>query len=61
KSVGGQPPHLTVFPTSCPFAPRCPYAFDRCRSESPPLMSVSQGHDAACWWDVTEGRARDDF
>ncbi|RVD62275.1 ABC transporter ATP-binding protein, partial [Mesorhizobium sp. M7A.F.Ca.ET.027.03.2.1] len=61
KSVGGQPPHLTVFPTSCPFAPRCPHAFDRCLSERPPLMPVSQGHDAACWWDVTRGRPRDDF
>ncbi|RUU91781.1 ABC transporter ATP-binding protein [Mesorhizobium sp. M7A.F.Ca.MR.176.00.0.0] len=61
KSVGGQPPHLTVFPTSCPFAPRCPHAFDRCLSERPPLMPVSQAHDAACWWDVTRGRPRDDF
>ncbi|PAP92416.1 MAG: ABC transporter ATP-binding protein [Mesorhizobium sp.] len=60
KSVGGQPPHLTVFPTSCPFAPRCPHAFDRCRSERPPLMPVGEGHDAACWWDVIEGSPRDD-
>jgi len=61
KSVGGQPPHLAVFPTSCPFAPRCAHAFDRCRSERPPLMPVSDGHDAACWWDVARGRPRDDF
>ncbi|MCK1581840.1 ABC transporter ATP-binding protein [Bradyrhizobium sp. 168] len=60
KSVGGQPPHLTAFPTSCPFAPRCPHVFNRCRSERPPLMPVSEGHKAACWWDVTNGRPRDD-
>lgn len=60
KSVGGQPPHLTTFPTSCPFAPRCPHAFSRCRSERPPLMSVGEGHEVACWWDVTNRRPRDD-
>lgn len=60
KTVAGQPPHLTAFPASCPFAPRCPHVFDRCRSERPPLMPVSEGHDAACWWDITKGRPRDD-
>ncbi|RWD60057.1 MAG: ABC transporter ATP-binding protein [Mesorhizobium sp.] len=60
KSVAGQPPQLIAFPTSCPFAPRCPHVFDRCRSERPPLMPVSKGHEAACWWDVTKQRARDD-
>nr|WP_245508935.1 ABC transporter ATP-binding protein [Bradyrhizobium nanningense] len=60
KSIGGQPPHLTAFPTSCPFAPRCPHVFDRCRSERPPLMPVSDGHEAACWWDATSRRQRDD-
>lgn len=58
KSIGGQPPHLTSFPTSCPFASRCPHVFDRCRSERPPLMPVSDGHDAACWWDITRQRPR---
>ncbi|WP_240992858.1 MULTISPECIES: ABC transporter ATP-binding protein [Mesorhizobium] len=60
KSVVGQPPHLTAFPTSCPFAPRCPHVFDRCRVERPPLMPVREGHEAACWWEVTEHRPRDD-
>ncbi|MET4037938.1 ABC transporter ATP-binding protein [Bradyrhizobium sp. JR19.8] len=60
KSVGGQPPHLAVFPENCPFAPRCPHAFDRCHAERPPLMPVSEGHDAACWWDITTRRPRDD-
>lgn len=60
KSIGGQPPHLTAFPASCPFASRCPHVFARCRSERPPLMAVSEGHDAACWWDMTKGRPRDD-
>ncbi|MCK1600467.1 ABC transporter ATP-binding protein [Bradyrhizobium sp. 166] len=60
KSISGQPPHLTAFPTSCPFAPRCPHVLDRCRRERPPQMPVSEGHDAACWWDISKGRPRDD-
>lgn len=60
KSVVGQPPHLTALPTGCPFAPRCTHVFDRCRVEKPPLMPVREGHEAACWWDVTEQRPRDD-
>jgi len=60
KSVGGQPPHLLAFPTSCPFAPRCPHAFDRCRRERPPLMPVGDGHEAACWWDFAAQGPRDD-
>jgi len=60
KSVAGQPPHLLAFPTSCPFAPRCPHAFDHCRGERPPLMPVGDGHEAACWWDVVAERPRDD-
>lgn len=60
KSISGQPPNLTAFPMSCPFAPRCPHVFDRCRSERPPLMPVSEGHEVACWWDVIRQRPRDD-
>jgi peptide/nickel transport system ATP-binding protein len=33
----------------CPFAPRCPFADDRCRSEDPPLHQVSASRGAACW------------
>lgn len=61
KSIKGQPPHLTTFPVGCPFGPRCPHAFDRCRSERPPLKAVSEGHDAACWWDVDRRKPRDDI
>jgi peptide/nickel transport system ATP-binding protein/oligopeptide transport system ATP-binding protein len=60
KSIAGQPPLLLAFPTSCPFAPRCAYAFSRCRDENPPLMPVGPGHDVACWWDIDEGAPRRD-
>jgi peptide/nickel transport system ATP-binding protein len=39
-------------PKGCRFHTRCPYAFDRCRSEEPPLRAVAdamgEGHVAAC-------------
>lgn len=60
KTIGGQPPHLTAFPTSCSFAPRCPHVFERCRRERPVLRSVGENHQTACWWDVTSGRPCDD-
>lgn len=34
---------------ACPFHPRCPFAEDRCRAESPPLMQISPTRGAACW------------
>jgi peptide/nickel transport system ATP-binding protein len=35
-------------PKGCRFHTRCPYAFDRCRSEEPPLRATEAGHLAAC-------------
>jgi len=35
-------------PKGCRFHTRCPYAFDRCRSEEPALRPTETGHLAAC-------------
>ena len=35
-------------PKGCRFHTRCPYAFDRCRSEEPALRLTEHGHLAAC-------------
>jgi len=35
-------------PKGCRFHTRCPYVFDRCRSEEPPLRPTEHGHLAAC-------------
>lgn len=35
-------------PAGCTFAPRCPFATDRCQAERPPLIAVGDGHEVAC-------------
>ena len=35
-------------PSGCRFHTRCPFAFDRCRSEEPMLKPVDDGHLSAC-------------
>ena len=47
--IPGQPPDLSRLPAGCSFAPRCPYAIDRCRQEEPPLEPVTAEHLSACW------------
>ena len=51
RPIPGQPPSLISIPPGCPFHPRCPYAFDRCYREVPPLMVVggNPDHLSACW------------
>ncbi|MFL5779593.1 MAG: ABC transporter ATP-binding protein [Chloroflexota bacterium] len=50
----GETPDAAHVPSGCRFHPRCPYAFDRCRVEEPPLFDVGGGQSAACW--LAEGR-----
>ncbi len=44
----GEPPSPIAPPPGCPFNPRCPLVFDRCRAEKPSLER-KQGRDVACW------------
>ncbi|MGZ8570625.1 MAG: ABC transporter ATP-binding protein [Actinomycetota bacterium] len=46
--IFGAPPSLINVPKGCPFNPRCPYVFDRCRVERPELLPVDGHHAAAC-------------
>ncbi len=43
------PPSHIHPPTGCPFAERCPYATERCRSEEPALTEVGEGHWVSCF------------
>ena len=44
----GDPPNPIDLPAGCRFHPRCPVAFDRCREVDPQLISLADGHEAAC-------------
>ena len=46
--VEGEPPSPAHPPPGCHFHPRCPYAFQPCPVQSPPLLEVRPGHWAAC-------------
>ncbi len=50
--IPGQPPNLAFVPDGCAFHPRCSYVIERCRKETPPLASVGENHEKACWVDV---------
>jgi oligopeptide/dipeptide ABC transporter ATP-binding protein len=56
--IPGLPPLLLEQPVGCPFSVRCPFVFERC-VENPPLLKVGINHQAACWWDVKEGKPRE--
>jgi peptide/nickel transport system ATP-binding protein len=44
----GEVPSPINPPKGCRFHTRCPYVFDRCRSEEPQLQLTDAGHLAAC-------------
>jgi oligopeptide/dipeptide ABC transporter ATP-binding protein len=47
--IPGTPPRLDDMPPGCPFAPRCPMVFDRCRTERPPDYPIAVGRRASCF------------
>ncbi len=50
--IEGQPPDFLHIPSGCSFHPRCRYAFERCRIETPELIPIFEKHEAACWRNV---------
>ncbi len=48
--IPGSVPDLLSMPKACRFAPRCPYATDKCRTEKPELEEKAPGHQARCWY-----------
>lgn len=49
KSIGGYPPILNSEIKSCPFAPRCSAATEKCFKECPAMREASKGHSVACF------------
>jgi peptide/nickel transport system ATP-binding protein len=48
RGIPGLTPSLLNRPAVCPFHPRCPLAFDRCRAEEPLLREVRPNREVAC-------------
>jgi len=48
-AIPGQVPPATAWPPACRFHPRCPLAFERCRTEMPGLLSAGDARRARCW------------
>lgn len=47
RLLPGDPPNPIAPPPGCHLSPRCPFAIDRCRDESPPLRVIAE-HGTAC-------------
>ncbi|CUX53779.1 ABC transporter ATP-binding protein [Agrobacterium tumefaciens] len=47
-TIPGAPPDLASMPPGCAFAPRCAQVTDLCRTQVPPLVSLSGGTGVAC-------------
>ena len=50
--IKGNPPSLVNLPKGCSFAPRCPYATDKCRNERPETYTTETGHYARCHYSM---------
>jgi oligopeptide/dipeptide ABC transporter ATP-binding protein len=57
-AIPGQVPAATAWPAGCRFHPRCPYAWDKCRTAEPPELDVAPGHTARCWLVAEPARRR---
>jgi len=51
-AIPGAPPSLIRPPQGCRFAPRCAHRTPRCDEAYPPLQTLDQGHQVACWLHV---------
>jgi oligopeptide/dipeptide ABC transporter, ATP-binding protein, C-terminal domain len=49
QTLPGEPPDLLDPPTGCRFHPRCLFASDRCREQTPRFQDYGGGHYVACW------------
>jgi len=57
-AIPGTVPSNPGFLVHCPFAPRCPHAWERCWEEHPPSFTIDREHQVACFlYDPQGGRA----
>lgn len=60
RLVAGDVPSLLQPPSGCRYHPRCPFAQERCRIETPRSEPAGAGHVVAChfWREIATGAAR---
>ena len=49
-AIEGMVPDMSVLPSGCRFAPRCPFADDRCRRERPPIVQLDHNRWSRCFY-----------
>ncbi|MDH5478208.1 MAG: ABC transporter ATP-binding protein, partial [Nitrospinota bacterium] len=49
SEIKGQVPGLLNLPTGCYYHPRCPKVMSVCKEQEPPLKTLANGCQAACW------------
>jgi oligopeptide/dipeptide ABC transporter ATP-binding protein len=47
-TIPGTVPPPTNWPEGCRFRDRCPYSWERCEAEHPPLYQIGGGHSSRC-------------
>jgi peptide/nickel transport system ATP-binding protein len=47
-TIPGTVPPPTNWPAGCRFRDRCPYSWERCEAEHPPLYQIDGGHTSRC-------------
>ncbi len=55
SAIEGDVPSAINPPPGCHFAPRCPFATEKCHGKYPPLKEKEPGHRVACWLHTEEG------
>ncbi|HET9423961.1 MAG TPA: ABC transporter ATP-binding protein [Gemmatimonadaceae bacterium] len=48
STIPGTVPPPTAWPKGCRFRDRCPYSWERCEAEHPPLYRIGEGHVSRC-------------
>lgn len=54
EAIPGSVPADPGAVVGCAFAPRCPFAFDRCHEEEPALFVAGESHRSACFLEPVE-------
>ena len=54
--IPGSVPHPAELPVGCKFAPRCKYATEKCSTEEPQLVQVSENQQVRCFYPRKEER-----